>query len=267
VSHRPLRRAMVAGAFAVCLALTPGTAWAEEDPAAPALPAEVTDVLEGQQSEGEQPVEDEEAAADETPEPPAFEIPPEVIAAFEQLAAEAGISEECVNGVAASIEQIGNGIAGLPAELEGLATDLGAAIQESIDTQSPTPIEDFLGGLNPAPEDPEGPPTPPIGGDITAGLEQLAEVLQSEACQPAPPAPPAPPANNPQQPPAVHQPPQPPAAPAPQAPVQPAVYPGYAPNGAEQADEGPSPVALGIATAFLAGSGVWASRRWRAAHR
>jgi MYXO-CTERM domain-containing protein len=103
----------------------------------------------------------------------------------------------------------------------------------------------------------------PIGGDIAAGLQQLADTLQSEACQPATPAPPA---QNPQTPPASYQPPQTPAPPAAQPPVEQAVYPGYAPTGAEEVDEGPSPAAIGLALAVLAGGAVWTRRRWRAAH-
>ena len=264
----------MAGGFALCLALAPGTAWAEDDPSTPAPDEAITDVVEGGQG-GEQEVgsqaEDEQAgeeqAADETPEPPAFEIPPEVVAALQQFAAQAGFSEDCVTGVTESLELIVNGVAGLPAELQQLVTDLGAAVQESFEAQDPAPLEEFLSGLAPAPpeEGSEEPPPLPIGGDIAAGLEQLADTLQSEACQPAPPAP-----EPPAQPPASYQPPQGPAAPAPQAPVQQApvqeaVYPGYAPTGADEVEDGPSSAATAIALAALAGGALWTGRRWGAA--
>jgi hypothetical protein len=250
----------VAGGFALALALAPGTAWAEDEPPTPTPPESVTDLVEGEQ--GSEQAAAEEQPSEEAPEPPPFELPPEVVAALQQFADQAGISEECVTGVTESLELIGNGIAGLPAELEQLATDLGAAIQESIDTQSPTPVEDFLAGLAPE-EGSEGPPAPPVGGDITAGLQQLADTLASEACQPAPPA--EEPTENPQQPPASYQPPQAPVAPAPQAPVQPAVYPGYAPTGADEVEDGPSPAAIGLVLAALAGGVVWTGRRRGAA--
>jgi hypothetical protein len=251
----------VAGGFALALALAPGTAWAEDEPPTPTPPESVTDLVEGEQ--GSEQAAAEEQPSEEAPEPPPFELPPEVVAALQQFADQAGISEECVTGVTESLELIGNGIAGLPAELEQLATDLGAAIQESIDTQSPTPVEDFLAGLAPE-EGSEGPPAPPVGGDITAGLQQLADTLASEACQPAPPA--EEPTENPQQPPASYQPPPSPPAPQ-QPPVQQAVYPGYAPTGAEDVDDEPSPVAIGMALVVLAGGALWTGRRWRAAHR
>ena len=194
----------MAGGFALCVVLVPGTALAEDEPA-PAPPDAVTDVLEGEQgSEQPQDVDEqaveEESPTEETPEePPPFEIPPEVVAALQQFADQAGFSEDCVTGVTESLELIGNGVAGLPAELQELVTDLGAAVQESIEAQDPTALEEFLSGLAPAPpeEGSEEPPALPIGGDIAAGLEQLAETLQSDACQPAPPAG-APDANPPQ---------------------------------------------------------------------
>ena len=262
----------MAGGFALCVVLVPGTALAEDEPA-PAPPEAVTDVLEGEQG-NEQPQDvdeqavEEESPTEETPEgPPPFEIPPEVVAALHQFAAQAGFSEDCVTGVTESLELIVNGVAGLPAELQQLVTDLGAAVQESFEAQDPAPLEEFLSGLAPAPpeEGSEEPPPLPIGGDIAAGLEQLAETLQSEACQPAPPAP-----EPPAQPPASYQPPQGPAAPAPQAPapqapVQEAVYPGYAPTGADEVEDGPSSAATAIALAALAGGALWTGRRWGAA--
>jgi hypothetical protein len=267
----------VAGGFALCVALVPGTALAEEDPA-PTPPEVVTDVLEEEQG-SEQPqdvevqeAEGEEQEADETPAPPPFVIPPELVEALETIATEAGFSEECVTGVTEALELIGNGIAGLPTELQALVTDLTEAVQQSITDQNPAAFEKFLEDHGLALTPPEGGsgeppalPPPPVGEDIATGFEQLIEVLQSDACKPAPPTPPAPPGNNPpSNPPASYQPPQAPVAPAPQAPIQPAVYPGYAPTGAEEVD-GPSPAAIALALAFLAGSLAWSERRWRAA--
>jgi hypothetical protein len=270
----------VAGGFALCLALAPGVASAEDDPALPPPPEGVTDLLEevpgvgqgAEDPEGEDPEGGGSEAEElplETPEPPPFAIPPELVAAFQQFADQAGISEECVTGVTEALELIGNGIAGLPAELQEIATDLVAALQESAGAMDPAPLQDFLTGLIPAPdpEDPTAPPALPIGEDIAAGLQQLAETLASEACRPALPTPPtsAPPTQNPPQtPPAAYTPPQTPAAPAPQAPAAPTVYPGYAPTGAEAADPAPSPVAMGLALAVLAGGAAWTGRRWGA---
>jgi hypothetical protein len=264
----------VAGGFALCLALAPGTAWAEDEPTSPAPPEAVAELPEGEQEPAGQEPESQEAegqaAAEEQPseEPPVFELPPEVVAALQEFAAQAGFSEECVTGVTESLELIVNGVAGLPAELQQLVTDLGAAVQESIEAEDPAPLEEFLSGLAPAPpeEGSEEPPAVPIGGDIAAGLQQLADTLASEACQPAPPAEePEQPAANPQQPPASYQPPQGPAAPAPQPPAQAVVYPGYAPTGAQEVEDGPSPAAIGLALAVLAGGAAWTGRRWRAA--
>ena len=136
-----------------------------------------------------------------------------------------------------------------------------------MESGDPTALEDFLSGLAPAPpeEGSEEPPPLPIGGDIAAGLQQLADTLESEACQPAPPAEQPPTQNPPQQPPASYQPPPAPAAPAPQPPVQQVTYPGYAPTGAPEVEDGPSPAAIGLALAVLAGGAVWTGRRWRAA--
>jgi hypothetical protein len=262
----------VAGGFALCVALVPSTASAEDEPATPAPAEEVAEVLGGEQgTEQPQDVEDqeggEEQSADETPEePPPFEIPPEVITALEEFAAQAGFSEECVTGVTEALERIGNGIAGLPAELEELGTGLAAAAQQSLTDGNPDALTAFLEGLAPIPpeEGSEDPPALPIGGDIAAGLQQLAETLQEE-CQPTPPGeqpdptgPPAQPASGPQ------PPPQNPPAPAPQQPVQQATYPGYAPTGAEEVEDGPSPAAIAIALAALAGGAVWTGRRWGA---
>jgi hypothetical protein len=262
----------VAGAVAACVVLAPGVAAAEDDPSSPAPPEPVTDLLEdaqGSAPEGAEQQAGEQQTADETPEPPPFELPQEIEDGLHQFAEQAGISEECVDGVTESLELIGNGIAGLPGELQQLGEGLADAVQESIETQSPTPVEEFLSGLAPSPpeEGSEEPPLP-IGGDIAAGLQQLADTLQSEACQPAPPAEhPEPEEEQTQEPaPAAHQTPQSPAPPAPQQPVQPVAYPGYAPTGAEP-DDGPSPEAVGVGLALLAGSGAWAGRRWRAAHR
>ena len=264
------RRALLAGGFALCVALVPGTAWAEDDPSTPPPDEAITDVVEGGQG-GEQEVgsqaeeeQAEEEQADEAPEPPPFEIPPEVIAALEEFAEQAGFSEGCVTGVTEALERIGNGIAGLPAELQELATGLAAAVQQSIDDGNGDALQGFLESLAPAPEEgSEEPPAPPIGGDIATGLQELADALS--ACQPAPPAEEPPTENPAQQPPASYQPPQAPVAPAPQAPVQPAVYPGYAPTGADEVEDGPSPAAIAIALAALAGGAVWTGRRWGAA--
>jgi hypothetical protein len=272
----------VAGGFALCVALVPGTALADDEPTTPAPLEDVTGVLEegapGGDLSGEDPAAgaeegEEQSPLEETPEePPPFEIPPELVEAFETLAAGAGVSEECVTGVTEALEQIGNGIAGLPTELQALVTELTDAVQQSITDQNPAAFQKFLEDHGLALTPPEGGsgeppalPPPPVGEDIATGFEQLIEVLQSDACKPAPPTPPAPPANNPpSNPPASYQPPQAPVAPAPQAPIQPAVYPGYAPTGAEEVD-GPSPAAIALALAFLAGSLAWSERRWRAA--
>ena len=265
------RRALVAGGVVLCLALVPGTAWAEEEPTTPAPPEVVAELPVGEQEAEAQQAESQEAEeeqpAGETPEPPAFGLPPELVAALQQFAAQAGFSEECVTGVTASLELIVNGVAGLPAELQQLVTDLGAAVQDSIEAQDPAALEEFLSGLAPAPpeEGSDEPPAPPIGGDIAAGLQQLADTLASEACRPAPPAEEPEPAANPQQPPASYQPPQGPPAPAPQPPVQEVTYPGYAPTGAPEVEDGPSPAAIGVALAALAGGAVWTGRRGRAA--
>ena len=262
----------MAGGFALCLALAPGTAWAEDEPTSPAPPEVVAELPEGEQEPDSQEAEGQEAegaAGEQPPEEgtPAFELPPEVVAALQEFAAQAGFSEECVTGVTESLELIVNGVAGLPAELQQLVTDLGAAVQESFEAQDPAPLEEFLSGLAPAPpeEGSDEPPAPPIGGDIAAGLQQLADTLASEACRPAPPAEEPEPAANPQQPPASYQPPQGPPAPAPQPPVQQVTYPGYAPTGAPEVEDGPSPAAIGVALAALAGGAVWTGRRWRAA--
>jgi hypothetical protein len=263
----------VAGGFALCVALVPGTAWAEDDPATPAPAEEVVEVLEGEQGTGQpQDVEQqeggEEQSADETPEePPPFEIPPELVEAFEKLAAGAGISEECVTGVTDALERIGNGIAGLPTELQQVGTDVASAL-EAAAGGDPGPLEELLTEFAPAP--PAGgsdePPTLPIGADIQAGLTQLAETLESDACKPAPPSEEPEPTDPPAQPAAGPQPPpQAPLAPAPQQPIQQGTYPGYAPTGAEEVEDGPSPAAIVLALAALAGGAVWTGRRWGAA--
>ncbi len=279
-ARRPLtrtprgRRAFAAGGLALCIALAPGTAWAEDEAPPPVSEETVTDIVEGGQEVQEQETPEqqegaEEQEAEETPEPPAFEFPPEVVAALQEFAAQAGFPEDCVTGVVASLERIGNGIAGLPAELQQLLTDLGTAVQEQLAEPDGTALEEFLSGLVPTPpaEGSEEPPAPPVGGDITAGLQDLAAALQ--ACQPAPPSEGPDNTPTPQQPVGHPQPPQAPApAPqAPQAPIQPAAYPGYAPTGAEEAEDGQPLAPIGLALVVLAGGAAWAGGRWRAARR
>lgn len=259
---RPARRGrgLLAAGLVAAVVLVPGTAWAEDDPALPTDVAATLDEAGGTDGGGD------EAATTTTPSEPAFEVPPELVAAFGELAAQGGFSEDCVNGVVAALELIGNGLAALPAELEALVTDLVGAVQASIEAQEPGPLEEFLTGLQPSEEGSDEPPTP-IGGDIVAGLELLATTL-SEDCAPAPAAPttPTPPAGGNRD--AGHTPaytpPHTPHAPAPPA-AQPVVYPGYAPTGAERDAGGLPLAAVGAPLALTAGGAAWTGRRWRAA--
>lgn len=253
--RRPGRRALPALGLAAALVLVPGTAWAEGDPA---LPGEVTGAPEGDRTA------EADATRPTTPtstaeEPPAFEFPPELVAALEELAAQAGISPACVTGVVDSVELVGTGIVGLPGELQVLVTDLGAAVQEAVDSQDPAPVQEFLERLAPSQEGEDAALS--VGEDIAAGLQQLADTLASDACRPAPPAPPGGPPAGPQ--PAAAVPP--PAPPAPPAPAQPVVYPGYAPTGADGDDGGLPLGAVGVALTATAAGAVWTGRRWRAA--
>jgi hypothetical protein len=199
-------------------------------------------------------------------EAPEFAVPPEVLAAFQQLAAQAGISEDCVTGIADGIALIGNGLAGLPAELEALVTDLGGAIQEAIESQDPAAIPGLIQDLlNPAGEDGESPV--PIGGGVVAGLQLIATTL-AEDCAPTPPT-----AEEPEPEPevddseVVHPAPEHPAPPAAQPVAQPVSYPGYAPTGVDtaRADDVSVPLtALGGGLVLVAAGAAGYGMRGRA---
>lgn len=111
-SPRRGHRVLVASGLTAALVAVPGTAAANE-----AEPVEqVTAFLEGLAAETPSDAE--------APGLPAFTVPPEIRAAFQQLADAAMLPENCVDGVADAIELILNGLIALPLELADALAEL-----------------------------------------------------------------------------------------------------------------------------------------------
>lgn len=242
----------------------------------------------------------EAPSAQTAPGVPAFEVPPAIRAAFQQLADAAMLPENCVDGVADAIELILDGLIALPLELADVLADLLAllgggglplpgdlaALQEL--------LEELLGGLTEAP-----PAAAPVAADDASaldlpipvpgagtpeeGVEEEVPVEEEEspelptlidgllalgaalqACIPAPAAPAETP--KPTVPPVSAPTQQPPAAtPAPHTPApvaQPVAYLGYAPTGADSARADDTSVPL----AAVAGGLVLLAGAGAAAH-
>ncbi|MGY1988115.1 hypothetical protein ACI792_18005 [Blastococcus sp. SYSU DS0669] len=249
------RRALVASGLAAALVAVPGLARADE-PADPLQP--VTDILEGVVGDGSVPVVPEApglpgAPAEEGAEPgdddgepdvdpvPAVAVPAELEAALQQLAAALGLPESCVTGIVDSVELVAEGLVAVPVELVDVVADLRDALEGVAGGGG---LEGLL-GLG---EELQGALDPALVSDsaVVEGLQLLAETLPT--CVPALPAEEEPPAPSPDPAPAVPAPVEHPVA-------QPVTYPGYAPTGAEQEDDG-VPRALGaLALAVVAGAG------------
>ena len=143
---------------------------------------QVTSFLEGLAAQA--PAEEGAPSAQADPGLPAFEVPPEIRNAFQQLADAAGLPENCVDGVADAIELIVNGLIALPLELAGLLADLLALLGEG---DSPLPpelqelLDQLLAGLE-GEESPELEPEPdavvapdaPEASDAQAGALDLS---------------------------------------------------------------------------------------------
>ena len=109
---------------------------------------------------------------------PAFEVPPAILAAFQQLADAAMLPENCVDGVADAIELILDGLIALPLELADVLADLLALLGGG---GLPLPgdlavlqdlLDELLGGLTgglsaPAP----APAAAPVAADDASALE------------------------------------------------------------------------------------------------
>lgn len=222
---------------------------------------------------------------------PEFAVPPEIRAAFQQLADAAMLPENCVDGVADAIELILAGLIALPLDLADVLADLlellgggGVPLPDELAVLEDL-LDQLLGGLT------GGLPAAPVGADDAVveeeapaeGAEELPVEGEEEspegeapelptlidgllalgdalaACIPAPPVgggtPTSPPVATPTQ--------QPPAAtPAPQTPApvaQPVAYLGYAPTGADapRADDASVPLtAVAGGLVLLAGAGA-----------
>jgi len=182
-------------------------------------------------------------------------LPPGLVAALDQLAAASGVSQQCADGIQASITLIVQGAAEIPAELQAQLEDLLAQLQAMGSAGPPdatslaaltTSIQNALAGGAAAPTD----------SKIAQGLQQLADTL-SGSCKPAAavaPPPPQPPGATPTQ---TAQPTKPPAA-------RQVAYPGYAPTGGNPAQDasGPGPLAA-LGGVLLLGSATAAAHRRR----
>lgn len=181
-------------------------------------------------------------------------LPPGLVAALDQLAAASGVSQQCADGIQASITLIVEGAAEIPAELQAQLEDLLGQLQAMGSAGPPdatslaalkTSIQNALAGGAAAPTD----------SKIAQGLQQLADTL-SGSCKPAA---------------AVNPPPQRPAA-TPTKTAQPTAppaarqvaYPGYAPTGGTPAQDasGPGPLAA-LGGALLLGAATAAAHRRR----
>jgi hypothetical protein len=263
VRRSPLRpsRVLVAAGLAAAVVLLPGTAFAVDTPSIEdptgAVIGGLTDTGgtgTGTETDGT----NDQQTADESGAP---ELPPELAAALDELAARLGASQECADGVQASFELIIEGLAEIPAELQAQLEDLLAQLQEMSSAGPPdaasleeleTAIEDALAG-GAADEAPD-----PADSKIVQGLQQLGDTLSGK-CMPTAAGnteSPQPPAATPTQ--TTQQPAQAPAA-------QPVVYPGYAPTGGAGVEEtsatGPL-TALG-GTVLLLGAAAAAGHRRR----
>lgn len=267
------RRALVASSMAAALIAVPGMALADE--LAPEAPAQDPSGVVKQLVDGV-PVTvpgtggtgtggtGTGAAPEQGEDPlPPFEIPDELKAAF----AQAGFSEDCVEGVSGGFEQLVGGLAQL-ADFEAFAADLQAALEELAAEQDPTVLpgllEDLLGDFVPT----DGAP-PAASEDIVGGLQLILASLES--CIPTPPGgeepepepepePVAPVAKPDQQPPA-------PTQQAPQEVAAPVAYLGYAPTGADpaRADDTSVPLtALGGGLVLVAAGAAGYGMRGRA---
>ncbi|MDT0277494.1 hypothetical protein [Blastococcus goldschmidtiae] len=206
---------------------------------------------EGTESEGTES-EGTESEGDGTLPP--FEVPAELQALF----AQAGFSEECIEGVSAGLEQFGAGLAALldleeyAAELEAFLTELSEADPAAL----PVLIEDLLTGFVPS----EGEAGP--SEDIIGGLELVLASL--ETCVPTLPSGEEP---EPEMSPVAHPTPEQPAPHAPQPVAQPVAYLGYAPTGADapRADDTSVPLtALGGGLVLVAAGAAGYGMRGRA---
>ncbi len=263
------RRVLVASGMTAALVLVP-VGMAQAAPELPDNP--VTEALDDATAEvpvvSDLPLdlgtEEPEVTAPEVAAPeddgalPPFEVPAELQALF----AQAGFSEECIEGVSAGLEQFGAGLAALldveeyAAELEAFLAELSEADPAAL----PVLVEDLLTGFVPSEEE-AGP-----SEDIIGGLELVLASL--EACVPTLPSGEEP---EPGMPPVVHPTPEQPAPHAPQPvsqPVaQPVAYPGYAPTGAEtaRADDTSVPLtALGGGLLLVAAGAAGYGMRGRA---
>ncbi|SOC47532.1 hypothetical protein SAMN05660748_0874 [Blastococcus aggregatus] len=149
---------MATGLAAALVAVPAGTA-AAADPV-----DTVTGFLDGLAAEA--------PSAQTAPGVPAFEVPPAIRAAFQQLADAAMLPENCVDGVADAIELILNGLIALPLELADVLADLLALLGGG---GAPLPgdlaalqelLEELLGGLTDAP-----PAAAPVAADDASALD------------------------------------------------------------------------------------------------
>ena len=156
---------------------------------------------------------------EETPEePPPFEIPPEVVAALQQFADQAGISEECVNRGDREPRADRQRRRRPPCRAAaGGAPTSPRRSRSPIETQDPTALEEFLSGLAPSPEEEPGrrsrypsAATSPPGCSSSPTRSRLRRAGPLRR-------PRSPPRRTRSSPPASYQPPQAPAAPAPPA--------------------------------------------------
>jgi hypothetical protein len=272
VRRSPLRasRVLVSVGLAAAVALLPGTALADQTPSLPDAIGGVTGGLPGGTgdtgstgSAGTAGTGDQAPAADSG----APELPPELADALDQLAASLGASQECRDGVQASIELIIEGLTDIPAELQTQLEGLLAQLQDMSSAGPPdaasleelqTAIEDALAGGGTVPGANDAPD--PADSKIVQGLQELGQTL-SEKCMPAPPVV----AGNPppsQTPPAT---PTQTTQPAPAPAAQPVVYPGYAPTGGAGVEERSSsgPLAALGGTVLLIGAAAAAGHRRR----
>ncbi|MGY2004329.1 hypothetical protein [Blastococcus sp. SYSU DS1024] len=252
-------RPLVVSGLAVALVAVPGLARADE-PAGPPDPLQpVTDLLEdatggvgmppaipgAPATEEADPAGDGDGGDDVVPVP-SVEVPAELEAALQQLAAALHLPESCVAGIVESVELVADGLVAVPVQLVELVSELGTALEGLAGGGG---LEGLL-GLG---EELQGALDPALITDssVVEGLELLAETLPT--CVPALPGK--------EEPPPPHEPEQPhvpqPAAPAPvEHPVaQPVAYPGYAPTGGDAEGDGVPPAVGALALAVAAGAG------------
>jgi sortase (surface protein transpeptidase) len=260
VFQHPMRaRFLLAAGMTGALLLLPGSAWAADDGVA-TVPTDVTDVTDV--IDVTVITETTTSSPSTTPSPPPFEIPEALEDAFARFAEQAGISQECVDEVTASLEQIARGLTTPPAPPEDVVAEIEAALGGLGEAPTPEDLEALLAEL-------EG-LLDPQDNDVAHGLERLGAALASEECRPAVPAPPtssAAPTGGAGHPGSGYSPPahtSPTPHPTPQAAPQTVTYLGYAPTGAERDSSALAPVAALGGLALVAGAGALGHRRWRA---